>query len=143
MDLPGYIFNTDSVVFYYNRYFCKIQEKMMQSHEFMKKYAYLNKVEHEQVYGRFDFGLEPYSDENSFVSFIQNSGFNDWAKPRKLIVHQSYFDAGSTGCTMSCNSSFLGIVMGSRCFWSTFKNSILSFLSSMSSKKMTGRFFVV
>ena len=45
MDLPGYIFNTDSVVFYYNRYFDKIQEKMMQPHELIYKFADPNKTE--------------------------------------------------------------------------------------------------
>ena len=33
-ELPGYIINTDSVVFYYNRLFDKFQEKMMQAHDF-------------------------------------------------------------------------------------------------------------
>ena len=35
INLPGYIFNTDSVVFYYNRLFDKFQEKMMQAHDFV------------------------------------------------------------------------------------------------------------
>ena len=35
--LPGYIFNTDSVVFYYNRLFDKFQEKMMQAHDFVMR----------------------------------------------------------------------------------------------------------
>ena len=36
-NLPGYIINTDSVVFYYNRLFDKFQEKMMQAHDFMMR----------------------------------------------------------------------------------------------------------